>query len=50
MVSCPYGKCRCVNLCKRHCVRKAMDEDGWDLIEGQFVKREPPPKAPVTDG
>lgn len=41
MVNCPYGKCRMVNLCKgNHCVREAMEKDGWVLDkDGQFKEK-----------
>jgi hypothetical protein len=36
---CPYGVCRCRDLCRHHhcCVRKEMEKDGWDLVNGEFV-------------
>lgn len=40
-MSCPYGECRMRNLCRGHCVRKALERDGWDLQpDGDIKKRE----------
>ncbi len=39
MTACQYDRCRMVNLCKRHCVRKAMENDGWDYVNGEFQLR-----------
>lgn len=46
MLECPYGVCRMRNLCKgSHCVRKALEEDGWDRQpDGTIKEREPKPE------
>jgi len=40
MTDCPYGRCTMVNLCKgNHCVRQALERDGWTVENGQIVKQ-----------
>lgn len=38
-MTCPYGECRMVNLCRNHCVRKALEDNGWRLnTQGDLEK------------
>lgn len=44
---CPYGQCTMLNLCRDHCVRQAMEADGWVRgPDGQLVPP-PDPKPPL---
>lgn len=45
MVTCPYGQCTMRNLCKSHCVRKALERDGWERTEKGDIQRKE-----TTDG
>jgi len=43
---CPYGRCTMVNLCKgSHCVRYALEEDGWKRKANGDIERKEPPKV-----
>jgi hypothetical protein len=46
MPICPYGRCTMVNLCKgSHCVRKALEDAGWDRKpDGDIEQRTKPPQ------
>ena len=48
MNDCPYGECRMRNLCKYgHCVRSALEKDGYDLQpDGALKERAPMKKQP----
>lgn len=38
---CPYGSCTMRNLCKgAHCVRQALERDGWTVKNGQLENEE----------
>ncbi len=41
-MSCPYGKCTMVNLCKSgYCVRAALESDGWvKTADGQLARKD----------
>lgn len=51
---CPYGQCSMVNLCKDdHCVRLALDIDGWVRERDGQIARKPPlflPSKLVAEG
>lgn len=43
---CPYGQCRMANLCKQHCVRKALEDKGWKInADGDLQRIENTPKS-----
>ena len=40
MIACPYVTCRMRNLCKgSHCVRQALEKDGYRLTEDGTLER-----------
>ncbi len=46
-MTCPYGQCRMRNLCHTHCVRAALEEDGWYLgADGQLYEHKEEPECP----
>jgi hypothetical protein len=47
---CPYGQCTMVNLCKTHCVRQALERDGWTRgPDGSLQKLPQSPSAADTE-
>lgn len=50
-MNCPYGQCRMRNLCRSHCVRQALEKDGWDLQpDGDLKARQPAPPSSSCHG